>query len=79
MRIRKAKAGDLFYGDALVHASENIGDTDANGLLIEMKASARSFPSEADLLTAITFIRGPEGSEQDLMTAMKNSEVNRWL
>ena len=28
-RIREAKAGDLFYGDALTHASENIGDTDA--------------------------------------------------
>jgi len=26
--------------------------------------------SEADLLTAITFIRGPEGSEQDLMTEL---------
>lgn len=68
-RIREAKAGDVFYGDALTHASENIGDTDAHGLLIEMK-SAKSMPSEADLLTAVTFIRGPEGSEQDVLTEL---------
>lgn len=36
-RIREAKAGDLFYRDALIHASENIGNTDAHGLLIENK------------------------------------------
>jgi quinol monooxygenase YgiN len=70
MRIREAKAGELFYGDALTHASENIGDTDAHGLLIEMKSAARSMASDADLLTAITFIRGPEGSEQDLLTEL---------
>jgi quinol monooxygenase YgiN/quercetin dioxygenase-like cupin family protein len=69
-RIREAKAGDLFYGDALIHASENIGDTDAHGLLIEMKSAAKEVATEADLLTAITFIRGPEGSEQDLLTEL---------
>ena len=67
-RIREAKAGDVFYGDALTHASENIGDTDAHGLLIEMKSAVKS--SEADLLTAITFIRGPEGSEQELLNEL---------
>jgi quinol monooxygenase YgiN/quercetin dioxygenase-like cupin family protein len=69
-RIREAKVGEVFYGDALTHASENIGDTDAHGLLIEMKSAAKSIPSEADLLTAITFIRGPEGSEKELMTEL---------
>lgn len=69
-RIREAKAGDVFYGDALTHASENIGDTDAHGLLIEMKQAAASKSSEADLLTAITFIRGPEGTEHDLLTEL---------
>jgi quinol monooxygenase YgiN/quercetin dioxygenase-like cupin family protein len=69
-RIREAKAGDLFYGDALIHASENIGNTDAHGLLIEMKSAVNSMPSGADILTAITFIRGPEGSEQDLLTEL---------
>src|SRR5215510_2598704 len=70
-RIREAKAGDVFYGEALTHASENIGDTDAHGLLIEMKSvkTAESM-SDADLLTAVTFIKGPEGSEQDLLTEL---------
>jgi len=70
-RIREAKAGDVFFGEPLVHASENIGDTDAHGILVEMKiASKASTPlatSEADLLTAVTFIRGPEGAHEDLM------------
>lgn len=69
-RIREAKAGDVFYGDALIHASENIGETDAHGLLIEMKSAVKPLPSETDLLTAVTFIRGPEGSEQDLLTEL---------
>jgi quinol monooxygenase YgiN/quercetin dioxygenase-like cupin family protein len=69
-RIREAKAGDVFYGDALTHASENIGDTDAHGLLIEMKSAMKSVSSEVDLLTAITFIRGPEGSEQELLSEL---------
>jgi quinol monooxygenase YgiN len=70
-RIREAKAGDVFFGEALVHASENIGDTDAHGILVEMKiaskASSQLATSEADLLTAVTFIRGPEGADEDLM------------
>jgi quinol monooxygenase YgiN/quercetin dioxygenase-like cupin family protein len=70
-RIREAKAGDVFFGEALVHASENIGDTDAHGILVEMKiaskASAPLATSEADLLIAVTFIRGPEGAAEDLM------------
>lgn len=70
-KIREAKAGDVFFGEALIHASENIGDTDAHGLLVEMKKGpAGGAMSEADLLTAVTFIRGPEGSEQDLMTEL---------
>jgi len=70
-KIREAKAGDVFFGEALIHASENIGDTDAHGLLVEMKkASAAGAMNEADLLTAVTFIKGPEGSEQDLMTEL---------
>lgn len=71
-RIRDAKAGEVFFGEPLIHASENIGDTDAHGLLIEMKGPAKGSASAtilnpADLLTAITFIRAPEGSEADLM------------
>lgn len=70
MKIREAKAGDVFYGEPLIHASENIGDTDAHGILVEMKPGASSMSSDTALLTAITFIRGPEGSEQDLLTEL---------
>ncbi|MGH9929348.1 MAG: antibiotic biosynthesis monooxygenase [Pyrinomonadaceae bacterium] len=74
MRIREAKAGDVFFGEALIHASENIGETDAHGLLVEMKtlpkATALTSTEEDRLLTAITFIRGPEGSENDLMSEL---------
>lgn len=70
MKVREAKAGDVFYGEPLIHASENIGDTDAHGILVEMKRSALSMSSDMDLLTAITFIRGPEGSEQELLTEL---------
>lgn len=75
VRIREARAGELFFGDALTHASENIGDTDAHGLLIELKNGAAgnnvtSMMDVTDLLTAVTFIRGPEGSEKDLMTEL---------
>ena len=61
-RIREAKAGDVFFGEALVHASENIGETDAHGILVEMKiaskASAPLAASEADLLTAAPSFAG---------------------
>lgn len=71
MRIREAKAGEVFFGEALIHASENIGETDARGILVEMKPQAKSatssMPNDADLLTAVTFIRGPEGGEEDLL------------
>lgn len=73
-KIREAKAGEVFYGEPLTHASENIGDTDAHGLLIEMKSGGKAM-SEADLLTAVTFIRGPEGSEQDLLTELLSTSA----
>jgi quinol monooxygenase YgiN/quercetin dioxygenase-like cupin family protein len=71
-RIREAKAGDVFFGEALTHASENIGDTDAHGLLIELKTLV-SISSEAELLTAVTFIRGPENSESELLRELHST------
>jgi len=68
--IREAKAGDVFFGEALTHASENISDGDAHGILVELKPSsaAKDSPkvSAEDVLTAVTFIRGIEGKEDDL-------------
>jgi quinol monooxygenase YgiN/quercetin dioxygenase-like cupin family protein len=69
-RIREAKAGDVFYGDAVTHSPLNIGETDARGILIEMKsggsASANPGSLNPDLLTAVTFIRGVVGKEEEL-------------
>lgn len=66
-RIRETKAGDVFFGEALTHASENIGETDAHGLLIELKTPvAGKAPAGDELLTAVTFIRGLTGKEEEL-------------
>jgi beta-alanine degradation protein BauB len=70
---RRAAAGDVLFSEAVTHATENMGGTDAHGILVELKtASAReaarngeaSIP--ADALTALTFIRGPQGREADV-------------
>jgi len=68
-RIREAKAGDVLYGEAVTHSPENIGDTDARGLLVEFKGpAAAAAPSDSarELLTAVTFIVGLEGKEEEL-------------
>ena len=69
-KVREAKAGDVLFGDAVVHSPLNIGETDARGILVEMKSSpkegASTSANEQDLLTALTFVRGPAASEEDL-------------
>lgn len=68
-RVREAKAGDVFYGEGVTHSPLNIGETDATGILVEMKtpASAKKDAAQADdLLTAVTFITGLEGKEDEL-------------
>lgn len=63
MRIREAKPGEILYSDAVTHASENIGENDAHGILVELKGG---IPPPANALTAITFIRGLPGREEEL-------------
>ncbi len=70
-RIREAKAGDVLYGEAVTHSPLNIGDTDAMGILVEMKnppaaAKAKEALDPKELLTAVTFITGLEGKEEEL-------------
>jgi len=36
-KIREAHAGEVAYSEATSHASENIGSTDAHGILVELK------------------------------------------
>jgi quinol monooxygenase YgiN len=59
-RIRETRAGDVLYSDAVMHAPENIGDTDAHGLLVELKRPA------GGSLTAFTFIHGLPGQGEQL-------------
>jgi quinol monooxygenase YgiN/quercetin dioxygenase-like cupin family protein len=72
--IREVKAGDILFSEAVTHATENIGGTDAHGILVELKTSpgmGRASGTSAgmvddDLLTAVTFITGLEGREEEL-------------
>jgi len=72
--VRVAKAGGVLYSEAVTHASENIGDTDAHGILVELKTAAdrqASIPTVApqaptDVLTAVTFIQGKPQKEAEV-------------
>jgi beta-alanine degradation protein BauB len=72
--VRVAKAGDVLYSEAITHASENIGNTDAHGVLVELKTAdtrqaalpAATPGASGDILTAVTFIRGKPEKEADV-------------
>jgi beta-alanine degradation protein BauB len=66
--VREANAGDVLYSDAVMHSPTNIGDTDAHGLLVELKGSAAKASSSEgqaalnQYLTAVTFVQGRPGT-----------------
>lgn len=64
--IRETKTGDVLFSEAVMHEPENIGNTDAHGLLVELKTGGAQKTSGVDSLTAVTFIRGKEGKEDEL-------------
>lgn len=73
--VRATRAGDVLYSEAVTHASENIGDTEAHGILVELKAAAAGQqaaaptpapPGAGDVLTAVTFIRGKPEKEAEV-------------
>jgi quinol monooxygenase YgiN/quercetin dioxygenase-like cupin family protein len=64
--LRKTKTGDVLFSEAVTHASENVGETDAHGLLVELKQAAASTASASAPLTALTFIRGRPGKGDEL-------------
>ena len=69
--IRETKTGDVLFSEAVTHASENIGNTDAHGLLVELKRpaaqkDAAQKTADPNWLTAVTFIKGLEGKEEEL-------------
>lgn len=65
--IRDAHPGDIGYSEPVIHASENIGDTDAHGVLVELKQWP---PAEAqlppDAVTAVTLVHGIPGKDNEL-------------
>ena len=68
-RLREASAGDVLYSEEVTHASENIGDTDAHGILVELKRAPGAGTSPAapgGFLQAVTFIDGIPGQESAL-------------
>jgi len=69
-KVREAKAGDALFGEEVTHSPLNIGDTDARGILVEMKtlpkAQETASANDPDLLTALTYIRGPAASESEI-------------
>lgn len=69
--IRETKNGDVLFSEAVIHASENIGATDAHGILVELKSAdakkiAAINPADPNLLSTVTFITGKEGKEEEL-------------
>jgi len=70
--VREAKAGDVLYSDAVMHSPTNIGETDAHGLLIELKgtgsdAGSALGPAELNrFLTAVTFVQGRPGTGDEV-------------
>jgi quinol monooxygenase YgiN/quercetin dioxygenase-like cupin family protein len=69
--LRETKTGDVLWSEAVTHASENIGDTDAHGILVELKQALPGAATAAvDALTAVTFIRGVPGREAELQSEL---------
>jgi beta-alanine degradation protein BauB len=76
--MREVKAGEVLFSESVIHSPVNVGDTDAHGILVELKSeaarqAARSSGAQlADVLTAVTFIQGREGQgsrvKQELLT-----------
>ena len=65
--LRDTQTGDVLFSEEVTHASENIGDTDAHGILVELKQAVPAAASAAaGPLTALTFIRGRPGKGDEL-------------
>jgi quinol monooxygenase YgiN/quercetin dioxygenase-like cupin family protein len=82
-RIRETQAGQVLYSEPVIHASENIGETDAHGILVELKTppsaagptGGGAAAGEAAWLTAVTFIHGIPGREEELKEHLLSLEA----
>ena len=75
--VRETKAGDVLFSEPVVHSPTNIGDTDAHGILIELKGGGKNAPNmdAESLLTAVTFINGIAGREEELKNELLKTTV----
>jgi len=69
--LRQAKAGEVLFSEAVTHSPTNIGEGDAHGILVELKTPAGRQAAAAgtqldQLLTAVTFIQGREGTGEEV-------------
>lgn len=67
--MRETKAGEVLFSEAVTHSPVNIGGTDAHGILVELKGAAAKPTSQQmsdNVLTAVTFIQGLPGKEEEL-------------
>lgn len=78
-RIRETKDGDVLFSEPVTHASENIGDTDAHGILVELKTpptkETELMTTDDKWLTAVTYIHGIEGKEEELKKELLSLEA----
>jgi quinol monooxygenase YgiN/quercetin dioxygenase-like cupin family protein len=68
---RRARVGEVLYSNAVMHSPTNVGETDAHGIQIELKgqsaaASGRASAALGELLTAVTFIQGQPGKDEEV-------------
>jgi quinol monooxygenase YgiN len=61
--VRQVTAGEVLYSEAVTHSPTNIGETDAHGILVELKTPAAT---AEDVLTAVTFVQGREGKDEEV-------------
>jgi quinol monooxygenase YgiN/quercetin dioxygenase-like cupin family protein len=52
-RLREAKSGDVAFSEPTAHASENIGTSDAHGVLIELKTPGSSPAPSSGLVAPV--------------------------
>jgi quinol monooxygenase YgiN len=70
-------AGEVLYSDAVMHSPTNV-DTDAPGILVELKTGAaklavqeqRGESQRSEVLTAVTFIRGKPGADRQVKSEL---------
>jgi quinol monooxygenase YgiN len=62
-KLRVGHPGDVSYSEATKHSPVNVGETDAHGVIVELKGQAEA---PKDAIAAFTRIHGLPGKEGDL-------------